>query len=79
MNDQQLLDKIHTLGARAAITAILLELERAETKFPAWPSDLIHAAAIAILPPVQHEFVYSTFPFCVKSFQNKTPSFAEKQ
>ena len=46
MNDQQLLEKMNALGARAAIEAILLELERAETKFPAWPSDMIHAAAI---------------------------------
>lgn len=46
MNDQQLLQKMATLQARAAIEAILLELERAETKFPAWPADMIHAAAI---------------------------------
>lgn len=28
------------------IDAILKEVERAETKFPDWPSDMIHAAAI---------------------------------
>lgn len=46
MNDQHLLEKITALNARAAIEAILLELERAENKFPSWPDDLIHAAAI---------------------------------
>ena len=28
------------------IDAILKEVERAETKFPDWPSDMVHAAAI---------------------------------
>jgi hypothetical protein len=42
----QLIEKIDALGVRAAIDALLHELERAETKFPAWPDDLIHAAAI---------------------------------
>ena len=46
MYDQQLLEKMNTLGVRAAIEAILFELERAETKFPTWPEDQIHAAAI---------------------------------
>lgn len=31
---------------RQIIQSILLELERAECKFPYWPTDAIHAAAI---------------------------------
>lgn len=46
LTNPQLLEKIDALGVRATIEAMLHELERAETKFPTWPGDLIHAAAI---------------------------------
>lgn len=37
---------IETSVHRNILTAILAELERAKAKFPQWPSDPIHAAAI---------------------------------
>jgi len=34
------------LKTQTAINQIMIELSRAETKFPLWPSDPVHAAAI---------------------------------
>lgn len=46
MGNIELIEKINELGCRSTIEAILTELERAEKKFPFWPDDIIHAAAI---------------------------------
>jgi hypothetical protein len=34
------------LSREVAIDAVMRELDRAEAKFPTWPEDIVHAAAV---------------------------------
>lgn len=35
-----------TLERKQAITAVIMELDKAEKKYPTWPTDIIHKASI---------------------------------
>ena len=43
---ESLIEKINRLGLQVVINSIVNEYERAMSKHPEWPRDVIHAAAI---------------------------------
>lgn len=80
MNNETLLLKIEQSGTREIIISMLNELERAETKHPIWPTDLIHASAIVaeesgelIRAALQHKFEGGELhPLTVEASQTAT-------
>lgn len=46
MSNENFINEINRLQCREIIEAFLNEVGRAQSKFPEWPNDTIHAAAI---------------------------------
>lgn len=80
MDNNTLLEKLNLTGTREIIEQILLELERAESKHPEWPKDMIHAAAIVaeesgelVQAALQHKYEKGELhPLSVEASQTAT-------